>query len=512
MDGMNDAKRSSGLIWRGVGDVVARLSRVDPDPVALVDAEHDIERTIGELDLRRRRLANALLDRLGPGDRVAVVMPNRVEAAEAIYGIATAGMVQVNVNDGLTPAEIAYILSNAGARLALVDHRLTDKVASAAPDLDQLVVGGSDAAFERLLAASSDAEPDVAIDVDDPALLIYTSGTTGRPKGVALSHRNVLEGATNFLLECYDASGGTLIACVPYFHAACVPYLAAVIRRMTVVICRFEAAKVASLTDRHRATHISLPPTAVALLLDAVEGTDVDLSSLRQVVYGGSPMPEPVLRRAVGALGPIFCQTYGMTETGSVVTVLRPEDHDLDSPARLSSCGQQITRVDLQVVDLAGAPVPDGTPGELVARGPNVSRSYWNDPESTAGAHYGDWFRTGDMVVRAPDGFFTVVGRLKDMIISGGTNVYPVEIEKVLEDHPHIEEVAVIGVSHPVWSETVAAVVVGDPSLDVDALRAWCNDRLAPYKQPRLLFHVDALPRNAIGKVDKPKLREMLGS
>jgi acyl-CoA synthetase (AMP-forming)/AMP-acid ligase II len=496
------------MVAGGVGDVVRKLSRAGRDRVAVVDGASGVSRTVAELDRRRRRLANLLRAQgSAEGDRVAVLLPNGLEAAEVLYGIATAGLVQVNVNDTLTPHEIAHILTDSGATVALVADSLQGTLDSTGVALDRIVVGGDGDELEPLLATAADDDPIVDVDPEAPAILIYTSGTTGRPKGVTLTHRNVIESATNFLLGCFGPDARTYLACIPYFHVACVPNLAALLRGTKVVVSRFDADLVADLIEQHQVTHVPLPPTAVSLLLDADEARPRDLSSLRRVLYAGSPMPEPVLRRAIDRLGPILEQAYGMTETSGLITILRAHEHEVSSPGRLASCGREITRAFVDIVDLDGTPVADGTPGELVVRGPNVMAGYWGDPEATALARIGDSFRTGDMGIRDPEGFISVVGRIKDLIITGANNVYPVEVEKALEDHPSIREVAVIGVPHPTWGETVAAVVVADAPLELDEIRSWCSPRLAAYKQPRLVFQVASLPRNAIGKVDKPALR-----
>jgi fatty-acyl-CoA synthase len=298
------------------------------------------------------------------------------------------------------------------------------------------------------------------------------------------------------------------LACVPYFHVACVPHIAALMRGMQVVVSGFDPRKVVQRIERYGVTHVAMVPTMVSMVLDVLDAEEHEISSIRRVLYAASPMPEPTLRRGIARFGSVFEQFYGLTETAGLVTILRPAEHDVDKPGRLGSCGREVNRVDVMLVDGAGVPVEHGQPGEIVVRGANVMRGYWGQPEATADAHFGEWFRTGDAAVRGSDGFLTIVGRLKDMIISGGSNVYPVEVEKVLEDHPSIREVAVVGVPHEVWGESVVAMVVGSEDVELDELRAWCRDRLADYKHPRRVCQLDALPRNALGKVDKQALRE----
>jgi fatty-acyl-CoA synthase len=486
------------------------------DRVAIVDDEYGVAWTFGQLHERVRRLSNALIDLgLQPGDRVAMLLRNCYVSAELVYGVSAAGMIVVNVNERLTAPEVAYILRDSGAAAVVLGASAVDLVQEIRSEFPELrhVISVDDAGedgYEGLLAAASKRAlpPPAEHPGDSTAMLIYTSGTTGLPKGVELTQRNLVDSATNYLIESLPING-CYVACVPYFHVGCIVHIAALLRGMTVVVTWFEAGRVMDAIERHRATHIALVPTAIALILDSPDLEDRDLSSLQRIMYAGSPMPEPVLRRGVAAFGPIFEQFYGLTETTGLVTLLRPDDHELDNPARLGSCGREVARVSVAIVRPDGTPAECGEPGEIVVLGSNVTRGYWNRPELVDEMFVDGWFRTGDVGVRDEHGYITIVDRLKDMIITGGTNVYPREVEDALYQHDAVREVAVIGVPDEVWGEVVMAVVVSrEPAPHVEELSAWTESRLAKYKRPRRFEFATTLPRNAMGKVDKKLLRQ----
>ena len=504
-----------------LGDVTRKLARLQGPTVAIIDPELDRSFTFREVDERRRRIANMLLALgLRRGDRVAMLLRNCYAAAELVFGVTSAGLILVTINDRLTSHEIAGILGDSGAsavvttgdRLSVV--REASAAAGMAPHLICVEAAGQEALdYEATLSTSSDQEPSMDVGPADVAMLIYTSGTTGLPKGVMLTHRNLLDSARNYLMESFTPGTGVYIACVPYFHVACVVHLSALYRGMTVVVCSFNAAKILELISVQRVTHIALVPTAIAMLLDAPERSLHDCSSLRRILYAAAPMPEPLVRRAITAFGPILEQFYGLTETTGLVTILTAQEHVLDGPAelteRLSSCGREVTNVWLEIVDDTGVPVPPGARGEIVVRGSNVMAGYWQNGEASRAAVVDGWFHTGDVGERDAAGYVTIVDRIKDVIITGGSNVYPSEVESVLREADGVADVAVIGTPDEVWGEIVAAVVVasGPASLSETSLVAECRSKLAPFKRPRRFWFVDALPRNAMGKVDKATLR-----
>lgn len=503
-----------------LGDVPRKLSRLHGATVAVVDPEHVRSLTFDDLDRRRRRIANMLLALgLAPGARVAMVLRNCYVAAELVFGVATAGMILVTVNDRLTSLEVAKIFEDSGtsAVVTTTDHLALVKEAASAAGLTPrtICVGTSDTealGYEAALEAASEDEPGVSVSPDDVAMLIYTSGTTGRPKGVMLTHQNLLASTCNYLMESFLPGTGVYVACVPYFHVACVVHLSALLRGMTVVVTTFNPSRILQIISERRVTHIALVPTAIAMLLDAPEWAQCDCSSLRRVMYAASPMPEGLLRRAITSFGPILEQFYGLTETTGLVTILTPPDHVIDgstqATSRLSSCGREITNVWVEIVDDEGVPVPPGVRGEILVRGPNVMAGYWQNEDATKAALVDGWFHTGDVGERDSAGYVTIVDRVKDVIITGGTNVYPSEVEAVLQEVDGVADVAVIGVPDPVWGETVAAVVVArETSVTEDSLLAACSGRLAEFKRPRRFRFVELLPRNTMGKVDKLTLR-----
>jgi acyl-CoA synthetase (AMP-forming)/AMP-acid ligase II len=512
-----------------VGGWLAKLAGSMRDSVAIIDDSAGVQLTFAELDRRCRRLAWSLSSLgLESGDRVAMVLPNCYASAELLFGISSAGMILVNINDRLTPTEVAYILADSQPKAIIagpstvravstiigdnspVEHLLVVGLKpDQQPDLAGIVVHD----YEQLLAGAQEHPPDVDLDPDATAMLIYTSGTTGKPKGVMLTQRNLIDSATNYLIESFRPQNGTYIACVPYFHVGSVVHLAALLRGFTVIVCAFEVSRILDLIERYGATHIAAVPTAIGMLLDAPDIAQRDLSSLQRVLYAASPMPAPILRRGIERLGPIFEQFYGLTETSGLVTILHPEDHNLDDADRLASCGREVARVSVRIVGADQIDARSGEPGEIWVRGTNVMAGYWNRPVETAEVMAGGWFRTGDVGVIDDDGFITIVDRLKDMIITGGTNVYPREVEEILFDHPNINDVAVIGVPHPQWGESVVAVIVPTPGseMGLSELDSWCSSRMAGFKKPRRVEVVEALPRNAMGKVDKGALRSQYG-
>jgi fatty-acyl-CoA synthase len=329
---------------------------------------------------------------------------------------------------------------------------------------------------------------------------------------VQLTHTNLLASATNWLMECYTNPEGVYLACGPYYHSGCISHLAALMRGMTVVPVPFEAGRVLTLVERYGVTDMLLVPTMIALLLEREDLlATLDLSTLQGVFYAAAPIPEPVLRRALERFGPIFVQMYGLTESSTLSTILRHHEHSLDDGhGRLASCGREVTLVDVRVGSVEGGECPPGERGEILIRGANVTPGYWGRPDATAEAIRDGWLHTGDIGMRDADGYIYIVDRKTDMIIVGGSNVYPREIEDVLHAHPAVAEASVIGIPHETYGETVVAVVALHPaqSLTDREVIDHCASRLAKFKTPRQVVFVDALPKTPIGKIDKATLRK----
>ncbi len=456
--------------------------------------------TFGELAEASNRVANALIaGGVQPGDRVGFVDRNGTEYWEVFLGALKAGAVLVPLNFRLAPAELDWALDDAGAGTVIVG------AAYAASITQPVVTIGS--GYEEWLAAAPDTDP--GRDVVGPGLvqLIYSSGTTGRPKGVLVSAEQLLWSVAAFG-SCFDVDGSSRsLVPIPYYHVAGGGWALVTLSRGGCVIQAREPTAASMLRQlvEHRVTHAALVPAVMAVLTQS--GKPGDFAALRQVVYGGSPISEPLLRASVATLGAELFQSYGLSETMGVTTLLRPDQHRL----RLRSAGRPVPGIELAVIDVAlGRPLPDGEVGEVLVRGPSVTPGYWRNPDATAEALTVDgWFHTGDLG-SLEDGFLYLRDRMKDLIITGGENVYPAEVESVLAAHPGVADVAVIGVPSQRWGETPIAVVVarGTPPEPQDVID-FARQRLAHFKCPTDVVFMDELPRNPSGKVLKRELRAL---
>ncbi|MBW0102575.1 long-chain-fatty-acid--CoA ligase [Pseudonocardia sp. KRD-291] len=485
------------------------LVALGPDRPALTGG--DTTRSFGELDARANRVAHALRGSgLVPGDRVGVLSRNRPEYVELLFGAARAGMVLVGLNWRLAPPEIAAVLDN--ARPGVVLAGTTE--AALVPDGVEVI--DLDAGYEAWIAGVPDTLPDVAVTPDDVVLQLYSSGTTGVPKGARLTHAN-LAFTPRMGAEFY-AMGPDSVNLVPspQFHIGGIGYGLSTLGRggHTVLVAEVDPAEMLRLIERHRVTHSFLVPAVVQMLLAAPEIEGADLSSLELVAYGGAPMTEALLRRAMDRFGCGFLGVYGMTETAGTVAGLAPDDHDPGGPRAglLRSVGRALPWHDVAVFDpLTDQPSPPGQVGEIRVRSGQNMAGYWRRDDETASTLSGDgWLRTGDAAYTDDEGYLFLHDRIKDMIISGGENVYPAEVENALAAHPGVADVAVIGVPSPRWGETVKALVVRNPGTDPtpEELIAHARQRLARYKCPTSVDFVGELPRNASGKVLKKVLRE----
>ncbi len=507
---------SSPAVDLSIRDVLARAAQLyGNEPAVCFDGRAWSWR---ELQRRAFRLAHALEARgIGVGDRLAIAQSNGPEIVEAVFATALLGAVLVPVTTRLSRDELRYVLTDADVRLAFVEDGLDlDGVVS-----EDLVVRTRGVAYDAFVeSGADDTEPVEREHADLPALQLYTSGTTGRPKGALLTQRALIQNGLTQLLSQGLAHGDVFLSATPLAHAvSCTRIVSLAVDGIThAILPRFSAAGFFDAVAAYRVTTTVLVPTMLGDLLDAPELAGADLSSLRLLVYGAAPCPEALIRRALDTLSCGFLHGYGQTEACPAITQLTPEEHrrfaqEPEHGRRLSSIGRAIPGVRVRVADDDDREVPRGTAGELQIRSTKTMAGYWHRDAESEETLRGGWLHTGDVVVEDDDGYLFLVDRKKDVLISGGLNVYPSEIERVLREVEGIADVAVVGAPDDRWGEVpVAFYVVDHAALDTAALRdeltARCREALAGYKQPRDFVAVDALPRNATGKVLKQELRK----
>jgi long-chain acyl-CoA synthetase len=480
-----------------------RAELVAGDEVAVVCG--GVRHTYRETADRCRRLIAGLRGLgLVEGDRVGVVTTNCHRYLELYHAIPAAGMVLVPLNPRHAVAELRYALEDSATRVLFS--------ASGLAGLDDVVehVIVLDTGYEALIAAGSGAETPGDVGAEALAGLFYTGGTTGAAKGVMLSHRNLIANAMH-LQACwsFDTDTRWLIA-APMFHAAgSIAVLATIWNGCRHVILQsFDPARALDLIAEHGVTHTLLVPTMLAALTDEQRARPRDATSLRHIAHGGAPIATETLRRAHEAFPDAeLLHIYGATETAPIATLLPHEERLLDAP-QARSCGQPAVGVEVAILDLDGRRLPHDTVGELVVRGPNVMMGYWNKPEQTAAALIDGWYHTGDLGYQDSSGYMYLVDRAKDMIVTGGENVYSIEVEDALYRHPAVAEAAVFGIPDRRWGEAVHAVVVPRASVESDELRTHCRSLIADYKVPKTIeLRTEALPKSAAGKLLKRELR-----
>ena len=477
-----------------IGELIRRAAVMHGDAPALTEGE----RTLGfrAFDEATDRLGNALLaEGFAPGDRIGVLLPNGIDCLIAYYALAKNGLVRVSLNVRETAQDHRYKLDDSGARGLI--HDGTD-------DFGVPMTCGLDA-LRRLI----DDGPPEACRVDRaleaPYRLGFTGGTTGAPKAVTLTTLGETAELSAFLMDLVPdlAPGDRFLHAAPIAHASGAFFLPSLVRGVhSLIMPHFDAAGFLDMAERGRATHTFLVPTMLAMVMEepAIESAAL---AFKRICYGASPIAPRLLERAMARFGPVFAQTYGQAESPMVITCLKPEDHD-----RVGSCGRPYTTVDVAIFDRDDKPVPTGERGEIVCRGTQLMAHYWNRPEETAKAFRNGWLHTGDVGRMDEDGFFYILDRQNDMLISGGYNVYPREIEDVLIAHEGVVEAAVVGLPDDKWGDRVHAVVAGRPGLDPEALRLFCRERLAGYKCPKSVDIWDALPKSAAGKLLRRAVRD----
>ncbi|GAB7029069.1 o-succinylbenzoate--CoA ligase [Streptomyces sp. NPDC021749] len=495
----------------GLGSWPARRARKTPHRTALLHG--DTATTYAELHQRTTRLAHALRDRgVRRGDRIAYLGPNHPSYLETLFAAGTLGAVFVPLNTRLAAPEIAHQLTDSGAKALVHGPSHTGLVAGLPGTTDVLTYVEVGAAYEEALAGASDEPIDEAVAADDTCLLMYTSGTTGRPKGAMLTHGNLTWNALNVLVDTDLTADERALVSAPLFHTAGLNMLTlpVLLKGGTCVLVEaFDPDATFDLIARHRITFMFGVPAMFDQVARHPRWPDADLSSLRILNCGGSPVPTPLIAR-YQERGLTFLQGYGMTEAAPGTLFLDAER----AVDKAGSAGVPHFFSDVRVVGPDLTPVDVGETGEVVVRGPHVMAGYWGLPEETAASFADGWFRSGDAARVDGDGYVYIVDRIKDMIISGGENIYPAEIEDLLLTHPGIAECAVIGVPDDTWGEVPRAVVVPhqDVALDPDEVLASLAGRLAKYKIPKSVVVADELPRTASGKLLKSRVRQHFGS
>jgi len=502
------------------GLFLAKRAELSPDLPGLYQLETGLRLSWAAWNARANRTAHALHG-LGvrPGDRVALLLMNGPEIFESYAAIAKLGAIAVPLNWRLVPDELAFLLADSGATCLIYAEDFDASAAelegrgAAGGGVRHWVRAGDDArlprfahSYARLQAGASDAEPPISACDDDDLLILYTSGTTGRPKGAVHTHRTAIWGGTNFGVSLDLRDRDVWLLFMPAFHVGALnPFLSCLQRGVSFAVMRaFDAERAWRVVESERVTNFIAVPAMLLQMLPFVERGEVDASSVRWILTGGSPVPVPLLE-AYARFGIKIIGAYGLTEACGLGCLLR----DDEAMARIGSAGKAFYHLDVRIVDEKGRDCSPGEPGEIWLQGPSVMRGYWQLPDASAETLRDGWLHTGDVAVRDEQGYVYIRDRLKDMIISGGENVYPAEIESLLHGHPDVAEVAVIGQPSTRWGESPFAVVVRKrEGLRERDVLDWCQGQLARFKQPRGVGFVAELPRNPSGKVLKRVLRE----
>lgn len=500
-------------------DILRKRAAATPDLPAVITP--DGVTSFAELDREANRVAQALLrDGVVPGDRVSYIGENAPSFLAVLYGASKMGAIPTALNFRLAVPEIEYILGD-GEPTVVVLGREQERLAAAASAVNGVrtvvtIEDGPDSiGYDNWLAGVTDEDPGYSRDPDDTALMFYSSGTTGRPKGIELTGAGLGQAlaAMHYLLE-FDTTSVAL-APVPFFHVSGLGLALVSNVNGSALLLRnpTSPADLCKILQEDKVTHAVAVPTVIQFLIALPEVREADWSHLRYMIYGAAPMPEPVLREATALLGCKFLQSYGLTESTGGVTILSPEDHTSlgDTTHRLRSVGRPMPNVPVRIVDPETLEdLPTGERGEVLIGGGHVMKRYWRNPDATAATITPDgWLRSGDGGSFDAEGYLYLHDRIKDMIVSGGENIYPAEVESILTGHPAIAQAAVVGVPNERWTEVPIAVVVlakGQSATEAEII-TWARDQMAHFKVPTKVSFVDALPLNASGKLLKTKLR-----
>lgn len=500
------------------GNFVNRNARYWGEKPAIIFKDNIV--TFKQLDERSSRLANALLGLgLSKGDRVAIQAWNRPEIIELECALYKAGLVKVALNARLSASELADAIDNAQARVLFLDDAHREMATPIVSDLEHLIFLSSDyratSQYEALLAGASDQNPDVQMQPDDLAVLHFTSGSTGKLKAAMQTVGNRMASLRKVIIGRMRAKPGDVLGLAgPITHASGMFIQPFLFQGGTIVLHdRFDPDQFLSSIQEHKINFTFMVPTMINMLISHPAIDRYDLSSLRQISYGAAPMAPARIKDAWKALGPVLSQGYGAGETTGGMVMLSTDDHARAMRGEehlLLSCGRVFGETELQLLDNGGNPVGPDEIGEIVVRGPDVFAGFWREPELTAQSLRNGWCHTGDLARMDSEGYLYIVDRKKDMIISGGFNVYPTEVEQVLYQHPAVYEACVFGVPDDTWGEAVKAAVVLKPGSNVspEALFEHCKSLLADFKKPRSIKLLTELPKNANGKIARKELKD----
>jgi O-succinylbenzoate-CoA ligase len=505
-----------------VGYMLAKRSKMHPDKEAFVEAQHDKRYTYGQYNLNSNRIANALKEKgIVKGDRVAVLMMNSAQYMELFFAIAKIGAICVPLNCRLVPDELTFILKDSGAKLLVYGDEVKKAVAEifskgdTATEIETWAHAGSNENkdefaldFDQMIRTSGDDEPALSAFEDDPLFIMYTSGTTGLPKGVVHTHNTVTWAVINMDATCELRQDDRFFVPLPLFHVgALLPAIMAVYTGITVISLKaFDPSLAWKAIESERVTNSLMVPTVMNFMLQAPEKDSCDYSSFRWASIAGAPVPVSLLE-SCEKIGIRLEQLYGLTEACGPGCQLMGDD----VARKPGSAGKGFLFIDVRVVDAYDKDVPTNEPGELILNGKNVMDGYWNRPKETEQALKNGWLHTGDVATMDEEGFIYIVDRIKDMIISGGENIYPAEIEKVIASMPQVSAVAVIGVPDPKWGEVPMAVIApSDKELDEKVVIDYCSGKIARYKMPKAVTFVDELPMTSTGKIQKQVLKKQL--
>jgi len=509
-----------------LGDIIRLNTKRAGKEVAIV--WHDVRLTYKELDLRTNAMANALIDMgVGKGDRVSLLANNCHQFIEVHIACSKVGAILVPLNTLLKPAEITLLLNHSEAKVIFVTSELTkviDSIRHDVPALEECVsIGGGDGFkdYETLVSSHPTSDPCVPVDENDVAYIAYTSGTTGSAKGVMLTNRNIFSNAVNAAISYRMPLGGTEI--IPFslfftaiFNGHVIAHL--FVGGRVVILDWFKPEPFIDAINKERPTFTVLNPTMLHDFVTHPRFKECDLSSLKLLVVTAAAISPVRFQEAREAIGDIFVQGYGLAECAACTTFTRPEDYCVEDPLklekRLNSVGRSGPTLEVRVVDEEGKDVAcNGEEvGELIVRGPSVMKGYWRQPEVNAETIKDGWLYTGDLMTIDEDGYLWIVGRKKDMIVSGGMNVYAAEVEDTIYTMPEVQEVAVVGRPHDRWGESVTAIIVLKPGekLGEETVIEHCKDKIATFKKPTKVIFVEQLPHNPSGKILKSQLREQL--